>query len=59
MTAPTRQPEPLPAIQAASDEGSFYQATMQDSTILWIPKNDNNIDCTQVIAWAAEENVEL
>ncbi len=59
MTLPTRQPEPLPSIQAASDEGQFYHATLQDGTILWIPKNDDNADCVQVLAWAVEADIEL
>lgn len=59
MTAPTRQPEPLPAIQAASDEGAFYQATLQDGTVLWIPKDESNADCARALVWAEQKNVEL
>lgn len=59
MSIPVRQPQPVPAIQAASDEGSFYQATLQDGTILWIPKEQDNSDCARTLAWALEENVEL
>ena len=59
MAIPVKQTPHSPVIQSASDNGSIYQATLQDGTILWIPKAEGNKDRAEVLAWADAEKITL
>ncbi len=59
MTQPARPTPHLPAIASVISNAGTYEVTLQDGTLLWIPKVENNEDCVNVQAWAAVNNVSL
>ncbi len=60
MSVIPARPEPaVSGIQSADDTGGVYKVVLQDGTILWVPKDTDNADCAQLLAWANETNVEL
>jgi hypothetical protein len=59
MNTPTRStPHTLP-IQSTIDRGEIYQVTLQDGTVLWIPKDADNGDYAQMEAWVEASNITL
>ena len=59
MTVPTRPLQPEMPVLTATSTGELYEVTLQDGTVLWIPKNDNNNDCVKIEAWADASNIDL
>ncbi len=59
MSIPTQPTQNPPQIQSVSASNGLYEATLEDSTVLWIPADSNNSDYQRMQAWALANNVTL
>jgi len=59
MTTPTQPVQAMPQIQSVSAVNGLYEATLADSTVLWIPVDNNNSDYLHLQDWARANNITL
>ena len=40
-------------IQSAKDIGAFFEVTLSDGTVLWVPRDTGNADYVRLQSWVA------